>query len=335
MPDPKQQIDASLGSGFYDEWKQMDADLGNENNRFDSIRRLLNLPFSPIFDRAYDDFRTVNDIARDYQQGMSLILAGRAVNVGKLKEIHDLYTLALGVAENDNDLLEAFWGSGFAAAWVIFPFTLLQAKSNAMLAALKELKKELAEAEHEVNKAVWKRRIHLVVSFVEAMFPEISLTGRAALYLGDVILDKALGPKNTSTAQKYFGDVNPGVKQFSEAVHHIEAYGETAKGVFEWTGKASTVATFYVDFEEIGEGEERVEKLKSLMEKVKDAYDALHKTIEDNKSKLMAFLAAFDRVVLAIESVRINGDNIRQALVDDAAKYRYPRGAAASWLAVP
>lgn len=335
MPNPKQQIDSFLGSGFYDEWKQMDGDLGDENNRFDAVRRLLNLPFSPIFDRAYDDFRTANDIARDYQQGMNLILAGRAANADKLKKIHDLYTLALGVVENDNDLLEAFWGSGFAAAWVIFPFVLLQAESNAMLTALTDIKKELAEAEHELKNAVNKRRIHLVVSFVEAMFPEISLTGRAALYLGDVILDKALGPKDTTTAQKYFGDVNPGVKQFSEAVHHIEAYGETAKGVFEWTGKASTVATFYVDFEEIGEGEERVEKLKSLMEKVKDAYDALHKTIEDNKSKLTAFLAAFDRVVRAIESVRINGDNIRQALADDTAKFRYPRGAAAGWLATP
>ncbi len=335
MPAPKQQIDAVLGSGFYDEWGRMDQDLSDENNRFDRVQRLLNLPFSPIFDRAYDDFRTANDIARDYKQGMNLILAGRALNADKLKKVHDLYTLALGVAENDNDLLEAFWGSGFATAWVIFPFVLLQAQSNAMLEALKDIKKELAEAEHELKNAVNKRRIHLVVSFLEGMFPEISLTGRAALYLGDIVVDKALGPKDPTTAQRYFGDVNPGVKQFSEAVHHIAAYGEKAKSVFEWTGKASTVATFYVDFEEIGEGEERVEKLKSLMEQVKAAYDALRKTIEDNKAKLTAFLAAFERMVRAIESVRETGDNIRQALDEDTAKYRYPRGAAAGWLATP
>jgi uncharacterized membrane-anchored protein YhcB (DUF1043 family) len=336
MPDQKQQIDSFLGNGWYDEWRQMDKQVVDEGNRFDAYRTRLKLSFaSPLIDQIYEDQRLLNTIAKDYRQGMTLVLNGRPPVKEKLKKLHDLYTLALGAAENDNDVLEALFVTGFAAAWVVFPFALLEARSQTMLAALEELKKELEEAERELTNAHRKRAFHLAVAFFEAMFPEISLTARVGIFLSDVAMDKALGPKRPTTAQKYTGIVTPGVKQFSEAVHHIEEYGETARSVAEKTGKVATVATFYFDFKEIGEGEERVEKLTELTKEVKEAYDKLIKVLDENRPKLNLFLANFQKWMQAIESISMTAANIRRALSDDIARYGYNRGSAAMWMAVP
>jgi uncharacterized membrane protein YciS (DUF1049 family) len=332
MAAPKQQVDAYLGNGWYDEWQKMDQQETDAEHLFFQNRVRLRLPLgSPLIDRVWADFNVVTKIQGDYARGMTQIVNGRRPNKEKIGQVHDLYTLALIVVDTENEILDAMFGTGLVAAWVIFPFLLLQVQAKGMLDALQELKKELEKAEHEVSNARNKRAFHLAVAFFEAIFPEISLTARAAIFLGDVIVDKALGPPDPTTQQKYQGIVTPGVKQFSEAVHNIPEYGHTAHAVASKMGKVATVATFYFDYEEISEGTERVEKLKELTEKVKSGYDSLVKVIEDNKIKIEQFLRAFERWTQNIEKTREANDTARKQLKDDMAEYQYSMTRPMAW----
>ena len=324
MVAPQQQIDSYLGPESYADWKDMEGQARGEQNRYDNIRRLLNLPWiSPLYDRSETDLNILNSIAGDYGRGMNLVASGRKVSKAKIEQVQELYTDALIVVDGETDILEALWASGFAAVWVLFPFVLLQARSQEMLDALPALREELARAEREVLKTQAKTTIHLFLTFFELLNPELALTRRAAIYLGEVAVNKVLGPDDPTTFQKYEGITTHGVEQFSHAVHHIEEYGEKARSVANWTGKAATAAKFYFDVDELLEGYERLDKLKELIEKVKHAYDRLIKVIEDNKPKLQQFLFAFDRWMRSIEDARVAVAKTRQTLYDEMSRYGY------------
>jgi hypothetical protein len=332
LPTPQQRIDSYLDPGWYYEWTQMERQVDGEQRRYDSIQRLLKLSFiSPLYDRIWSDFNLLIKIAKDYRQGMNFVIDGRKVSKVKIGQVHDIYTMALGVVEGENDVLEALWATGFAAAWVIFPFVLLQAQSQAMLDAIAELTKELKRAEREATKTVIKTSVHAAVVLFELFVPELALAARAAIYLGEVAIDKALGPEHPTAKQKIVGDVTPGVKQFSEAVHHIPEYGKRAQAIAKKTGRAAIAVTFYFDAEELAEGYERVNQLKELLEKVQDAYTKLVRVIEDNKPMLEKFLAAFDRWTQTIESIRKTAGNVRGALSDEMAKAGYGQTQVMVW----
>ena len=332
MGTPQQQVDSYLGDNSYAYWQQLNRQVEEEEHRSFQNRVRLHLSFSsPLVERIFDDFKVLTKLADDYSKGMTLIVNGRQPNKEKIEQVYDLYSLALVVVSTENDTLDAMFKMGFAAAFITFPMLLLQAEAQGMLNALEELKKELKKAEHEVSNARNKRAFHLAVAFAEAIFPEISLTARAGIFLGDVIMDKALGPPEPTTKQKYVGIVTPGVKQFAEAVHHIPEYSHAAREVANKMGKVATAATFYFDYEEISEGTERVEKLKEVTERVKTGYDSLVKFLEDNKPKIQQLLATFDRWARAIEDIRKTGDIARKRLSEEIAEYGYPRVQPMAW----
>jgi hypothetical protein len=324
MAGPQQQVDGYMGQGSYQQWLDMDRQGENEHRRLERAVKLLQLPFiSPLRSRSEWDADLMDKIAYDYKQGMTLAAAGRRVNKEKLTQMYDLYSLSLGVMDSDNDVLEALVGMGLAGVMVIFPFVLFQAKANLMLDAVKELLKELKKAESEVTKAKIKMGIHAVVTAFELMASELALPVRAAIYVGEIVVDKALGPKDQTTAQKYVGDVTPGVKQLSEAIHHIDKYSEETRAVAEKTGKVATVATFYFDVEEIAEGSERVEKIKELITEAKKAHDELLLVIRNGEPRLRQFAIALERVMTAIGNARDQADATRDELTQDIRQFRY------------
>ena len=336
MASPQEQVDGYLGEGSYQEWLDMDRQAANEHRRLERGVKLLKLDFiSALRTRSEWDADRMDKIAYDYKQGMTLVAAGRRVNREKLIQVYGLYSLALAEVDSDNDVLEALIGIGLAGVMVIFPFVLLQAKAQAMLDAVKELQKELKKAESEVTKTKVKTGIHAVVTLFEIFVPELSLVARAGIYLGDVAMDKALGPKDPTTAQRYVGDVTPGVKQISEAVHHIKDYSKETRELAEKTGNAATVATFYFDVEEIAEGSERVDKIKELIAEAKKAYDELIFVIQKNEPKLRQFEMVFQRVMISIGDARSEANMIRDQLMRDIQQYGYDTRNATAWPFTP
>ena len=75
--------------------------------------------------------------------------------------------------------------------------------------------------------------------------------------------------------------------------------------------------TFYIDFKEIFEGRELVEKLKEATEKVKRDFDSLISFLNDNQGKIQEFLITFDRWTRGIEGLRKDNDVVRQKLADE------------------
>ncbi len=324
MADARQAIDAFIGQGSYDEWLDMDRRLDREGRKVDLNRARLRIPLtSPLIDRIWDSLSLANKIAKDYARGMNLVTSGGKVTKKRLLEVHAIYTLALALVEQENDILDATWVTGFAAMWVVFPFLLLEARSREFEEALHKLVDALHEAERNVTKAKTKMYIHGVAAFFEAMFPEISLTARAAIFLGDVALDKVLGEANPPASKKYPGIVAPGAKQFSEAVEGIDAYSESAREFAKKTGKVATVATFYFDHEELAEGVERVERIKDLLEETRRAYDSLKMVISTNRPKLEQFMLGYERWMTSIKGAVDTAGNMRRQLYDDMTAMSY------------
>jgi hypothetical protein len=324
MATPKQQVDSFLGIGWYDEWNRMDKQTEGEATRYNASRRILNLSLdSPLLDRIYNDLVLLDKIASDYARSMNLVVQGQRPSKDRLMNVHDLYTLALGVVETENTILEGLFATGFATAWAVFPFAVLQTKSKILLKVLGELRKELKEAEHEVANARNKRAVHLAVAFFEGMFPQISLTARVVIFLGDVVVDHALGPETPTKTQKYVGIAAPGIKQFSEAVHNIKGYSKQAHSIAAKTGKIASSTTFFFDTKEIWEGSDRVEKLEKLIKSVKSAYDEVVQVIEENNRGLKLFLALYEKWMVRINDYRVMAVSTRKALFEDIARYRY------------
>jgi hypothetical protein len=321
---PKQMVDSYLGDGTYDEWKDMDTQGNDAETKFFLRRGQLQLPLSsPLVRRISEDFEVVDKIADDYSSALKLVSHGRRPSKEKIRQVHDLYQLALIIGDNQNNMLDAMFATGFAGALIVFPVVLLEAQANQMLDALEELQKELKKAEQEVTNAKCKGAIHLAALCFEAMFAEISLTAHAGLFLSDLIVDKVLGPSDPTTIQKVKGATPPSIKLLSEAVHHIPEFGHKAHAVAEKMGKVATAATFYFDYEEIAEGGDLVEKLTELTEAVKRGYDGLVKVLEDNKVRIYQFLLAFERWMKVVDGVRTETDGYRERLSEDMDEFGY------------
>jgi len=324
MPSPQQQVDGYLGPGWYTEWTQMDRQAADEERRFhDNKRRLAMSIVSPLYDRISSDLDTLRGVSEDYHRGLDLIVQGRRPAKDKVGTIHDFYTLAVGVMETENDLLDAMFWTGFVAAWVTFPFVLFEYQAQQLSTMIGKLKKILHEAEKEARNAKMKTAIHGVITVFETLVPELSVVTHVSVFLGEVVANRALGPSDATTFQKYEGIVTPGTKTVAETFHHVHEFSETTRDVAKQTGRVATAATFYFDVHEMSESSEKVEKIEKVMEEAKAAYDKLQRTIADNKPKLRQFLAAYDRWILAIDSIRETAANTRNALKADMAAARY------------
>jgi nucleotide-binding universal stress UspA family protein len=332
MGTPKQMVDAYLGDGTYDEWKKMDIQGSDAESKFFLRRSQLQLPLSsPLVERISEDFEVVDKIADDYSAALKLASVGRRPSKERVRQVHDLYQLALIVGDNQNDMLDAMFATGFAGAMIVFPVVLLEAQANQMLDALEELQQELEKAEQEVSNAKCKGAFHLVATCIETMIPEVSLLAHAGFFLSDLIVDKALGPSDPTTIQKVKGSAPPSIKLMSEAVHHIPEFGHKAHAVAEKMGKAATAATFYFDYEEISESGDRAEKLRELTESVKRGHDGLVKVLEANKVRIHQFLLAFQRWMNVIEGIRTETDGYRERLSDDMDEFGYSIRKATTW----
>jgi hypothetical protein len=332
MANPQQLVDAYLGQGWYAEWLKMDEQTALEKVRFELGKARLNIPvISPIYDRIQADIKILERVSSDYERGIDFIVQGRRVAKDKVRLVHDLYTLALGVVESENGVLDAMFVTGFAAAWVLFPFLALESRSKQFLKMMKELTKVLHEAEEEARDAKIKTAIHGAIVVFECLFPELGLTARAAIFLGETAVNKVWGPSKPSRAQRAEAIATPGVKQFSEAVHHIHEYGETARAAAKKAGHVATAATFYFDYKELGETSEAVEKIERVLKQAKSAYDTLRKLIDESQPQLRLFQVAYKRWLSAIEDVRLTAANVRDARRTDMAKAGYDPKSAYAW----
>ena len=100
-------------------------------------------------ERISEDFEVVDKIADDYSAALKLASVGRRPSKERVRQVHDLYQLALIIGDNQNDMLDAMFATGFAGAMIVFPVVLLEAQANQMLDALEELQEELKKAEQE------------------------------------------------------------------------------------------------------------------------------------------------------------------------------------------
>src|SRR3982750_301325 len=100
MAAPKENIDGYLGSGWYDEWQNMNNDAGLEQRRFRVNNTRLNLAIiGDLYDRVRNDLDILGAVKQDYDSGMNIMGQGRHLNRDQVGTIHDLYTISQLVAE--------------------------------------------------------------------------------------------------------------------------------------------------------------------------------------------------------------------------------------------
>lgn len=114
MGTPKQMVDAYLGDGMYDGWQDLDKQERDAEREFFLYRGQLSLSLSsPLVQRISQDYDVVRRIAGDYSNALKLVSLGRRPSKEKIGQVFTLYTLALIIVDNQNEMLDAMFATGF------------------------------------------------------------------------------------------------------------------------------------------------------------------------------------------------------------------------------
>jgi hypothetical protein len=311
MANEKQLIDSFFEKGSYDESLKMEKQWIAEAKQFEKFQKLLGSDFEAMQFHVGSDLAILGAAAKDYKQAMNQIVIGRPPSKAKFIKMHDLYSLALVIVQTDNDMLEAFFITGLAGAFVIFPFAMLALAAQRVAAILPGLIKTLKEAESRCTKLKWKRFLHVVITALEALFPEISIAARAGIIIADIAMDEFCKPKEESQTVVAKNAAITTVKQFTEQVEHIHSLHWTLKAGAQEIGLGASAVTLYIDTKEIEESEEKAEALAELTESFKNAYEDLVKLIDKHKPKLVQFEAVFNRWMQGVRDLSDTAQNGR------------------------
>lgn len=323
MATPKEIVDGALGDGWYDGWRDLEADVEREARE----ARLNEARFSSFrapgtTDNLWWDLRLLEAVGADYRAAMSSIAQGRAADADRVGRIHDALTLALGVVHHDNEALGAAFAAGIVTGFVAVPFAILQLRAKRLEEALDVLKARLEAAKRERNEAWVQGAIGTSLTMIAAFMPHVGILTRGGIAVGQWFLDDALGP-STSRAASAGSKAGHVASQIGDAVAEIEGLGRRTRTFAKGSGRVATVAGFAFDANEIMAGHRNVGTIEEAMSRGKRAYSALVAEIVKHKPTLQRFLMDYRRWQAAIRSVRETASGVRDALTDELRRTGY------------
>ncbi len=326
MPTPRQYIDGALGNGWYDEWQKMQRDTASERQRTQiNEKRFRQIRAQEETTQLFFDGRLLEQIAHDYDGQMNALAAGHSANTERVKQIHDAYTLILGVIREDNNAVDCAYSAGIFVSIVGISWAVLQLRAKEFLQILELLSMELKKAQIERNDACAKTAISAALTAILALFPEITAIGAGVICVSHWIVEEAFFGHH-----KPAGDVAKGtgvtIGRFGEAVERVPEWGKTTRTVAKAAGKTAVVVGFYFDGEEILHGYRRVEEVKSLMARAKSGFDSLVSTINAQRPAIRRFLLAYAQWQKAVGSYRKNAEATRDALREELKESGYKPG---------
>ena len=163
-----------LGTGWYDQWQDLEAAYAREHERLTKIERWLRPYTTGDLMGMLLHVNLLDKVASEYAEGMSYLAAGKGIDTTQQEAMYDIYSLTLGLVEQEHDILEAAWLSGFVTLLVKFPVALIRLKAKRLKEALEELEQLLKDAERNVKEAWAQMAINGAIVGLHILFPHIS-----------------------------------------------------------------------------------------------------------------------------------------------------------------
>jgi hypothetical protein len=318
---PQQIIDGLFGTGWYNQWQDMrqETQVLRQRSAVNS-KRFEQLESNGATSRLYWDVRTLESLARDFDDVMNNAASGKQVDVERAGRLYDMYTLAIGVVTEDNNALDAAFAVGLVAAFVAFPFALFRIRAQRLQELLKELKRQLEIAKRERTEALFQGLVDAAIAGVTSFTP-LGLLELGGILVAQGLLDSALGP-STST-QATVGAYTSKAAEFAAAVDGVRVASEKKSVIPKGGGATATVVGFVFDINEIGVAYKNVDKLRAAMDQAAGALKKLNEEIQRNLPTLQRFVQQYQGWQASIADIRTQADLTLRALEDELRRNGY------------
>jgi hypothetical protein len=317
----KQRVDGALGAGWYDEWRQLEDDSRREQTRSAKNEKRFNKLGDPGATSWLDqDTTTLEGVTSMYRTLLEEVATGKAYDKKRIGIVHDILTLALGAVYHDNEALDLTWNKGIVEAFLLIPFAEMAKRAARLSRAIRILKRELAIAKSKAKGAVWQGVIDTALTAVTLFEPHLSLLTRATIFVGQWILDNALGP-STPTALNVGAKANISVAELASAYSEVQLLGEKVTKFSIATGKVTTVTGFFFDTAEMLVALNKVSNLEKTMAVAKKECDGLIDLLKASEPLITMLKDKCERWLDSIEGFSRQSDFIRdnmKSLMRDA-----------------
>lgn len=318
---PAQLVDSLLGSGWYDEWKYLDFETATQRSRtIVNRKRFEKFGEMGATNRLFWDMQVLQSIAFDYGEQMNLIAGGQSVDLARVGQLHDIYTLAVDQVRLDNDALDQAFDRGLCAIIILtLELASMKLEATRALERIRMLERALQQARKERIEAWVQAVIDTSLAVVTIVTPHFGLLTRAGILLAQSLLDQALGP-STSKPATAGAKASQVASQVGDALSELERLRKETRTIAKGAGMVATVTGFAFDANEVLIGHKNVEK---LMAEAMKAYDSLLVITTRNKARFNQLLTVFQEWEVAIQDSRMQADLVRQALEEDMKVMRY------------
>jgi hypothetical protein len=323
-------VDGYLGPGHYHTWQDLESQTRTEVKRYETAVRRLGSQAQELTGRIYWDLRLLEKVAGDYREGLERIAAGKRVSKDQLDAVYEIYSLAVGVVELENDLLEIVWVSGFLTALVAFPFVVFEEQAKRLKKAIEVLQGLLKEARGVVKEAWAQGVLDTALLGITVLMPQLGIVAKLSMAVGSWVADEMLGTEKSPHVAKAdnAGDV---AAPALDIVESVDKFSDRTRRIAGKAGKVIEVAGLFFDADEINEAYKHAGEIESKMKQAERAYDDLRATIRKNRTQLTKLRVTFARAKKAADDARENAGNIRGERDKSVLKSGYPTKAPILW----
>ena len=315
--DPK-IIDAYMneyGGPAYDEWIDLQRRTRAVKTRF----KVNHKRFGVFDEGLWSIMDQVENLETESEEAMDMIQAKKKVDPLQVRDVLSNYDLAVQIAEDINDWLDAVFLMGFVNALVHFPFVYFMIRAEELRKVIEQLKPLLEKAKREAKEARIQKALDISVTIVTSILPELGVIGKLGLVEKittngfKLTYDYLLGPKEPSGGK--WGKA--AFSTFAESVYKSKQINETAADVLKGTSKGVKYVGWLqmLDKGEIPQADANLHQIQSLLDSAKRSYINFMKLIDEN-------LPALQRIKIQIEHAQIKLSESRSNIRDEEEVFK-------------
>lgn len=212
---------------------------------------------------------------------------GGDIDVALVLDLRDMLSVSVEIVEYDNDALVALAiMSGLTAFMSIFKN--LEPRAKMLKSQLEELLKLLDKAKKEHTGAKAQTAINALITVGTFLMGPMALLTRGAIFLGQQLLDDALGPDPSDAVDRGSKAVDV-VGELGDAIDQYDDISRGTKSVAAGAAKGATAAGVIFDLAEVKAAGANVDALESKVAEVRRTFKTVHELLVRAKPGLQRF----------------------------------------------
>ncbi len=250
----------TFGEEMYEEWLDLMERARVAIATSERNQRLFSGIDVMILDRDTDNLEAILRAIHDALDG------GGEIDVQLVLELRDMLLMSLEIVEYDNGALMAILIMGALTTFMLL-FKNVDVRAKALKVQLEELQKLLEKARREHTEAKIQTALNGLITIGTALMGPISILTRGAIFVGQQLLDDALGTDPSAAVDKGSKAIDA-VGELGEALDQYDDISKGTKSAASGAGKIGTAAGVVFDLNEIKNAGAKVEFMEAKVAEV-------------------------------------------------------------------